>query len=285
VGAGVTASADDGGIQALDLLDLAVTTARAAGELIVEGRHGQVRVAETKSSPTDVVTDNDVASERLIRSRILSARPADGFVGEEGESVEGTSGVRWVADPIDGTVNYLYGIPQYAVSIAAEKDGRSVVGAVLDATSGELFTAVRGGGARRDGEPISVSSTTELSQTLVGTGYHYRSDVRVHQAAELARLLPRIRDVRRLGSAALDLCYVACGRLDAYVERGLRPWDLAAARLVVEEAGGVVEGVAHDEPTELLTMAAPRGLADVFRAELVACGFADWPMPQWPPLR
>jgi myo-inositol-1(or 4)-monophosphatase len=269
-----------------ELLDLAVSTAREAGALIVEGRRGQVHVADTKSSPTDVVTDNDVASERLIRDRILAARPDDGFVGEEGESIEGRSGVRWVADPIDGTVNYLYGIPQYAVSIAAEEGGRSVAGAVLDATSGELFTAVRGGGAFRDGEPVVVSSTTELSHTLVGTGYHYRSDVRAHQAAELARLLPRIRDVRRLGSAALDLCYVACGRLDAYVERGLRPWDLAAARLVVEEAGGLVEGVARDEPSELITMAAPRGtLADAFRAELVACGFADWPMPEWPPRR
>jgi myo-inositol-1(or 4)-monophosphatase len=130
-----------------------------------------------------------------------------------------------------------------------------------------------------------VSSTTDLSHTLVGTGYHYRSDVRVHQAAEMARLLPRIRDLRRLGSASLDLCYVACGRLDAYVERGLRPWDLAAARLIVEEAGGLVEGVAHDEPSELLAMAAPRALADSFRAELVACGFADWPMQDWPPHR
>jgi len=278
-------TAAGGQVDARALLDLAVTTARAAGKLIVEGRRGQVRVADTKSSPTDVVTDNDVASERLIRSRILAVRPDDGFVGEESAATEGTSGVSWVADPIDGTVNYLYGIPQYAVSIAAEHGGRTVAGAVLDATSGELFTAVRGEGAHLDGEPISVSSTTDLSHTLVGTGYHYRSDVRVHQAAELARLLPRIRDLRRLGSASLDLCYVACGRLDAYVERGLRPWDLAAARLVVEEAGGLVEGVAHDEPSELLAMAAPRGLADAFRAELLACGFADWPMPEWPPTR
>jgi myo-inositol-1(or 4)-monophosphatase len=278
-------TAAGGQVDARALLDLAVTTARAAGKLIVEGRRGQVRVADTKSSPTDVVTDNDVASERLIRSRILAVRPDDGFVGEESAATEGTSGVSWVADPIDGTVNYLYGIPQYAVSIAAEHGGRTVAGAVLDATSGELFTAVRGEGAHLDGEPISVSSTTDLSHTLVGTGYHYRSDVRVHQAAELARLLPRIRDLRRLGSASLDLCYVACGRLDAYVERGLRPWDLAAARLVVEEAGGLVEGVAHDEPSELLAMAAPRGLADAFRAELLACGFGNWPMPEWPPTR
>ncbi len=267
------------------LLALAVETALRAGELIQRGREGHVEVAATKSSPTDVVTANDVASERLIKEAILGARPDDSFVGEEGEDIAGTSGVTWVADPIDGTVNYLYGIPQYAVSIAARRDGRTVCGTVLDASSGELFTALVGRGSRLDGRPIGVSSAGSVAQALTGTGFHYRADVRVHQAAETARLLPVVRDLRRLGSAALDLCYVACGRLDAYVERGLRPWDLAAARLVVTEAGGRVEGLLGGEPGELITVAASNDLFDAFHDSLVDAGFADWPMSDWPPSR
>ncbi len=264
------------------LLDLAVATARSAGDLILRGRRGRVEVADTKSSPTDVVTANDIASENLIRSAIVAARPDDGFLGEEGASIAGRSGVRWIADPIDGTVNYLYDIPQYAVSLAAERDGQVVAGVVLAPTSGETFTAVRGGGAWLDGVPIRVSSTTDIRQALTGTGFHYRSDVREHQGAELAQLLPRVRDVRRLGSAALDLCYVACGRLDAHVERGLQPWDRAAAQLVVQEAGGRVEGLAGAEASELITVAASAGLFDAFSDCLVQSGFADWPMTQWP---
>jgi myo-inositol-1(or 4)-monophosphatase len=268
-----------------ELLDLAVATARAAGDLVRRGRAGQVEVAETKSSPTDVVTVNDIASEQLIRTAILAARPHDGFLGEEGDQVVGASDVTWVADPIDGTVNYLYGIPQYAVSIAAQRDGRTVAAVVLDAASGEMFTAVTGGGAWLDGRPVGVSTVSEVDQALTGTGFHYRADVRVHQAAETGRLLPQVRDIRRLGSAALDLCYVACGRLDVFVERGLRPWDLAAARLVVSEAGGRVEGLHGAEPAELLVVAAPARLFDAFHDLLVACGFDDWPMSDWPPAR
>ncbi len=267
------------------LLTLATETARRAGELIRRGREGEVEVAATKSSPTDVVTANDVASERLIREAILGARPDDSFVGEEGDDVVGTSGVAWLADPIDGTVNYLYGIPQYAVSIAAQRNGRTVCGVVLDAASGEVFTAAAGRGAWLDDRPIQVSSAASVAEALTGTGFHYRADVRAHQAAETARLLPLVRDLRRLGSAALDLCYVACGRLDTYVERGLRPWDLAAARLVVTEAGGRVEGLFAAEPGELLTVAGSRALFDAFHDTLVGSGFADWPMPEWPPER
>ena len=265
------------------LLALAAETALRAGRLIRRGREGQVEVAATKSSPTDVVTANDIASEQLIKEAILGVRPDDSFVGEEGEDIAGTSGVTWVADPIDGTVNYLYGIPQYAVSIAAQRDGRTVCGAVLNAASGELFTAVAGRGAWMDGAPVHVSSTASIAMALTGTGFHYRHEVRVHQATETARLLPVVRDLRRLGSAALDLCYVACGRLDAYVERGLRPWDLAAARLVVTEAGGRVEGLFGAEPGELITVAASSVLFDAFHDALVAVGFADWPMSDWPP--
>ncbi len=267
------------------LLALAAETALRAGQLIRRGREVQVEVAATKSSPTDVVTANDIASEQLIKEAILGVRPDDSFVGEEGEDIAGTSGVTWVADPIDGTVNYLYGIPQYAVSIAAQRAGRTVCGAVLDAASGELFTAVAGRGAWLDGTPVRVSSPASVAVALTGTGFHYRPEVRVHQAAETARLLPVVRDLRRLGSAALDLCYVACGRLDAYVERGLRPWDLAAARLVVTEAGGRVEGLFGEEPGELITVAGSSVLFDAFHGALVAAGFADWPMSDWPPSR
>ena len=265
-----------------ELLRLAESTARRAGVLVLEGRRGIVDVADTKSSPTDVVTANDLASERLIRQVLSAERPHDGFVGEEGDDVGGSSGVTWVADPIDGTVNYLYDIPQYAVAIAAQVDGETVAAVVHNPQSGETFTAARGGGARLDGQPISVSAQADPAYALIGTGFHYRADVRVHQAQEFARLLPTVRDVRRFGSAALDLCFVACGRLDGYVERGLRPWDLEAARLVVTEAGGRVEGMGGAPPGERLVVAASTALFDGLHARLVDAGFGDWPMPDWP---
>ncbi len=267
---------------AVDLLLVAEATAREAGLLLVEGQRGRVEVAVTKTSPTDVVTAVDLASEQLIRDRILGARPDDGFVGEEGDDLPSTSGVTWIADPIDGTVNYLYGIPQYAVSIAASFEGTVVAGVVHDPVSGETFTAALGEGARLDGELISVGSCQDVSQALVGTGYSYRADVRALQAVEMARLLGTVRDVRRMGSAALDLCFVACGRYDAYVERGLKPWDLSAAGLVVAEAGGRVEGIAGSPAGELIVTAASSQLYDAFHASLLEAGFADWPLPGWP---
>lgn len=265
-----------------DLLPLAESVAREAGELVRKGREGSVAVAATKSSPTDVVTAVDLASEKLIRERILTARPDDAFVGEEGADVAGNSGVTWVADPIDGTVNYLYGIPSYAVSLAAQVDGRSVVGVVHNPHSGETFTAVRDGGAFLGGAPIRANRIDDPARALVGTGYGYRADVRIHQAAELERLVPRIRDVRRIGSAALDLCSVATGRLDAYVERGLKPWDLAAGQLIAEEAGARVEGLHGADPAELLVVCAPADLFDPLHALLLDCGFGDWPLTDWP---
>jgi myo-inositol-1(or 4)-monophosphatase len=264
-----------------ELLELATATALEAGRLVVS-RVAEAEVAATKSSPTDVVTEVDLASERLIRERILGTRPDDGFVGEEGDDLPTTSGVVWVADPIDGTVNFLYGIPQYAVSIAAQQDGEVVAGVVHHPVTGETFTAVRGGGARLDGQPIHVSRCTDLRQALVGTGFHYRVEVRTAQVAEVAALMPQVRDIRRMGSAALDLCFVACGRYDAYVERGLKPWDLLAAQLVVEEAGGTVAGLNGAPAGELITTAAGSALYNDFHDGLLSSGFADWPLADWP---
>jgi myo-inositol-1(or 4)-monophosphatase len=200
-----------------------------------------VEVAATKSSPVDIVTEADRAAERLIFERLMAARPDDGFLGEEGASAESTSGVVWVVDPIDGTVNFLYGIPHYAVSIAADVDGETVAGVVVNVHTGELFTATRGGGSFFDGTPLRLGEPGPLSQRLVGTGFNYVADVKVRQTVAVAAMLHEVRDIRRMGSAALDLCSVACGRLDAYVEEGLNPWDRAAGGLVATEAGARLE--------------------------------------------
>lgn len=265
-----------------DLLELAHNIALEAGDLVRDGRRGLVEVADTKSSPTDVVTDVDLASERLIRRRIGDARPDDGFVGEEGDEVTGSSAVTWIVDPIDGTVNFLYDLPQYAVSIAAQVGDEVAAGVVHNPANGETYTALRGEGAWRNGAPIQSSSCTDLSLALVGTGYHYRADVRAHQAQEMARLVPKVRDVRRLGAAALDLCALGCGRLDAYVERGLNPWDRAAGALVAEEAGARVTGLQGDPAGKRVVVGATQSLFDAFHDALVEVGFAAWPMPEWP---
>jgi myo-inositol-1(or 4)-monophosphatase len=230
------------------LLDLAVEVAREAADLVATGRTSAARSVEVKSSPVDVVTWIDEASEHLIVERLLAARPDDGVLGEEGASRTGTSGVRWVVDPIDGTVNFLYDVPAYAVSIAAEVDGTVVAGAVLNVANGELFTATAGGGAelRSPGSgprPLSGSRPASLEQTLVATGFGYRVEQRRAQGAVVAELLPRVRDIRRFGSAALDLCAAAAGRVDAYYELGLNPWDHAAGALLAAEAGLVVSGL------------------------------------------
>jgi myo-inositol-1(or 4)-monophosphatase len=231
-----------------ELLDLAVGTAREAGELVVRGRASAAEHVDVKSSPVDVVTAVDTASEALITGRLLGARPDDGVLGEEGAARTGTSGVRWVVDPIDGTVNFLYGLPYYAVSIAAEVDGRVVAGAVLNVGTGDLFTATVGGGAflqvpGADPVRLSGSAPASLEQTLVATGFGYRVEQRRAQGAVVAELLPRVRDIRRLGSSALDLCAVAAGRVDAYYELDLNPWDHSAGALVAAEAGVVVTGL------------------------------------------
>ncbi|HET7388090.1 MAG TPA: inositol monophosphatase family protein [Nocardioidaceae bacterium] len=229
------------------LVALAREVATEAAALVVERRRGTVTVAATKSSPVDVVTEADRASEDLIRRRLLDARPGDGFLGEEGDPVAAHArpgaapGVTWVVDPIDGTVNFLYGLPHYSVSIAARVGESVVAGVVLDVTSGECFTATLGGGAFCDGEPIHVRAEVPLAERLVATGFNYRRELRAAQAQAMTYLLPRLRDIRRQGSAALDLCAVAAGRVDGYVEEGLFAWDLAAGGLVATEAGARLE--------------------------------------------
>jgi myo-inositol-1(or 4)-monophosphatase len=254
------------------LRDLAVTTARQAGELIVALRSEGVEVAGTKSSDTDIVTRADQAAEALVKERLLGARPDDGMVGEEGDVLEGTSGVIWIVDPIDGTVNYLYGHPHFAVSIAAEVDGVVVAGVVVAPALGLEYVATLGGGATCNGEPVRPRASVPLGERLVATGFSYEQPARARQATYISRLLPRVRDLRRLGSCALDLCGVAAGTLDAYVEEGAHIWDHAAAGLVVLEAGGILE-VARAPGGKRLLICAPRDGFVEFRSAVVEAGF------------
>lgn len=231
------------------LLALATEVAVDAGDLLLDyadrfgltasGRRAAVEVA-TKTSTTDPVSKADEASEKLIAERILAVRPDDGILGEEDATNRpGTSGLRWVIDPLDGTVNYLYGFPHWCVSIACEDDDGEVVGVVHDPSRGETFAARRGGGTTLNGEPVRVTSVEDLGQTLVATGFSYDPDVRADQGQVAAALVPSVRDIRRPGAAALDLAWVSAGRIDAYLEFALSPWDWMAGRLLVAEAGGV----------------------------------------------
>ncbi len=267
-----------------DLLALALEVAREAGALVRAAREGVVEVAGTKTSSVDVVTATDRASEELIRSRILAARPDDSFLGEEGgRTTDGSSGIRWIVDPIDGTVNFLYGIPDFAVSIAAERvdsvgsgdgSGRSemILGVVLDVTTGTEYAAVRGGGATRDGQPVGVRRPVPLAESLVLTGFSYSAEMRALQGAAVARLLPQVRDIRRLGSCALDLCRLASGQADAYVEEGVQLWDHAAAGLIAQEAGARVE-VTRGAAGRDLVIAAPEAGFAAFRSAVAGAGF------------
>jgi myo-inositol-1(or 4)-monophosphatase len=253
----------------LELMHLAQQAAQAGAELIRSGelsRDGaRPQVADTKSSLSDVVTAMDHAVEDLLVQHLLAARPNDGVLGEEHGHVPGTSGVTWVLDPIDGTVNYLYGIPAYAVSVAAVCGDPLVPGAwkplagcVLAPVTGQVWTAAAGHGAWLGGDRLRISAVPELELALVATGFGYRVARRRSQARVLAQVLPRIRDIRRGGSAALDLCSVASGTVNAYYERGVNIWDVAAAALVVIEAGGTVRGLGQTPPSpEMLIAAAP----------------------------
>jgi myo-inositol-1(or 4)-monophosphatase len=249
------------------LLALAVDTAREAAELVRSGRATAAAEVAVKSSPVDVVTAVDTASEHLIVGRLLGARPDDGVLGEEGAERAGTTGVRWVVDPIDGTVNFLYDLPAYAVSIAAEVDGVVRAGVVLNVATGELFTAVAGGGAflstPATPEPVRLggSAVTSLEQTLVATGFGYRAEQRRAQGAVVAALLPLVRDIRRHGSAALELCAAAAGRVDAYYEADLKPWDHAAGALIAAEAGLAVAGLRGGPVGGPMVVAAAPGIA------------------------
>lgn len=259
-----------------ELRSVALQIAREAGRIIVDDRPSDLRVA-TKSTTTDVVTEMDQRAQDHIVAALRQHRPHDGFLGEEeGESHLGQTGITWVVDPIDGTVNYLYGIAAYSVSIAAvtgdprvEGAWQPVAGAVVDPVSGTAFSAVLGGGATREDAggrvtPLAVTDRSDLAQSLVATGFGYAPGRRAWQAAVLADLIADIRDIRRIGSAALDLCRVAEGSVDAYYERGLNPWDLAAGWLIVTEAGGVVSGVSRAYPSSDLVVAAGNALHESF---------------------
>ena len=264
---------------------LAVELAQAGGAVLRRHRRpaGGVDVTATKSSATDVVTAADLAAEDELRRLLAAARPSDGVRGEEGGMSPGSSGLTWVLDPLDGTVNYLYDIDSYAVSVAVvageprPQRWVEVAGAVHDAARQRTYSAHRGGGARRDGSPLRPSDCSELARCLLGTGFGYAvADRRVHAAA-IARLLPQVRDIRRLGSAALDLCAVAAGSLDGYVEQGLQPYDHAAGVLVAREAGAVVGGVAGGPVDSRLCVAATPGIAAPLAAAAEAAGYLDNP--------
>jgi myo-inositol-1(or 4)-monophosphatase len=232
----------------LDLRGIAETIAREAGELAAARRAEGVSIAASKSSLEDIVTEADREVETLIRSRLADLRPDDAFLGEESGAEGGSSGLTWVVDPIDGTVNYLYGIPDYCVSIAVvegEPDPQSwtaLAGVVYAPAKGELFRAAAGLGAFRGDERLTVNTGVSPALALVGTGFGYAAEKRVRQAGVVASLIGEVRDIRRIGAAALDLCAVACGRIDAYYESGLNPWDQAAGVLIAREAGARVEG-------------------------------------------
>lgn len=254
------------------LAALAVEVAREAAELVRTQRREGVEVADTKSSVVDVVTRTDRASERLIRDRLLTARPGDGFLGEEDGAHEGGSGVTWVVDPIDGTVNFLYDIPQYAVSIAARVGGRSVVGVVVDVARDVAYRAVDGRGAWRDDRRLQVREPAPMGQRLVLTGFNYERHIREVQAAAIARLLPEVRDLRRQGSCALDLCHIAEGSGDAYVEEGVALWDHAAGELIAREAGATVVLTTGRGGKPCILAAPAAGFAE-FEALVADCGF------------
>ena len=260
------------------LLEIAMTAAREAAALVRERAAGAVAVAATKSTPTDPVTEADRTAEALIRQSITAQRPDDAFLGEEGGQTparNGASGVRWIVDPIDGTVNFLYGIARYAVSIAAEIDGVVVAGAVVDVPRGTEYTAVRrldgSIDARRDGAAIACRPPAPLGKRLVATGFSYDADLRRLQAEAMVRLLPTIRDIRRIGSAALDICGVAEGSVDGYLEEGLHLWDHAAACLVAEGAGARWEATTGIGGRRFVLCAPAHGYAEL-RAAAAAAG-------------
>jgi myo-inositol-1(or 4)-monophosphatase len=264
-----------------ELLDLARTIALEAGELAARRRSEGVEVAATKSTIVDVVTEADREVERLILGRIQDARPDDGVLGEEGASVAGSSGLTWVVDPIDGTVNYLYGLPHYAVSIAlveGEPDPltwTAKAGVVLNPATGEIFTAEAGGGAFCGDRRIHVGEPVELDVALIATGFAYAASTRAFQGDVVARLLPQVRDIRRQGTASLDLCFVADGRYDAYFERTLSPWDHAAGALIAREAGARVTGMRGAAPSRDLVLVAEPSLAERLEALLDELGAFD----------
>lgn len=273
-----------------ELREIAVRVATEAAALVRQRRHGRVEVAATKSTDTDIVTEVDHEAEALLRSRLAELRPEDAFLGEEsaadpispagaepgapgGSGDQGSAGITWVVDPVDGTVNYLYNLGHCAVSVAAvDGTGESVAGAVVDVTNGEVYSAARGAGATLNGRRLQVREPVPMGERLVLTGFQYQVRVRERQGPAVARLLTQVRDVRRLGSAALDLCMVARGSADAYVEEGLQLWDRAAAGLIAEEAGARAE--VHPGASGMDCMvAAPAATYDELLSLFSTCGF------------
>ncbi|MEH0146264.1 inositol monophosphatase family protein [Corynebacterium sp. Q4381] len=260
-----------------ELKDICADLAVSAADLVVQQRdflskHGSIaQVTETKTSAVDPVTAVDRAAEAHIADRLRALRPNDAIVGEEGANVDGTTSVQWVIDPIDGTVNFLYGLPAYAVSVGAAVRGEFVAGCVVNVASGDVYSAAKGEGAfvRRGGEDtrLRASNKQDTDTALVATGFSYDAEWRGKQAEMLRLILPRVRDVRRIGSAALDLCNLAEGRIDAYYEHGTHPWDYAAAAVIAAEAGavvrhpGIADGAGRGEP---VIASAPRVWEDFF---------------------
>ena len=259
-----------------DLLVVAVDIARAAGALLRQ-RPRDLDV-DSKSTPTDAVTVMDRASERLIIDELTRRRPGDRILAEETGAHDGadatTAGVCWVVDPLDGTVNYLYGIPHFAVSIAARIDDKTVAGAVYDVMRDEMYAAHRGGGATCNGKTLQCSTQADPAMSLVATGFAYSATDRAGQVEVLRRVLPQVRDIRREGSAALDLCSVAAGRVDAYYEAGMQPWDWAAGALVAQEAGAQVGGLDGRPPGAWTTLAANPQLFATLERLLIEAGAA-----------
>ncbi len=266
-----------------DLAGLAEQVGRQAARLLLDGLARERTSVSTKSSGTDMVTEIDRASEQLIVDALLAARPDDGILGEEGASRPGTSGIRWVIDPLDGTTNYLYRHPGFSVSIAAERidpstvddgvqRGELLAGVVIDPLLDDVFRAAAGHGSTRNGRPIRCSTVTDLGQALLATGFAYDPARRARQAQVVAGLIDQVRDIRRVGSAALDLCSVACGRVDVYAELGLAPWDMAAGTLIAREAGAVVQNLHGGAPSSLSIVAAPPALLEPLVGRLLTAG-------------
>ncbi len=246
-----------------ELLAAAETAARAAADvLLAYQRQGDAVAVHTKSSPTDLVSQADVDAERAIREVLARLRPDDAILGEEGDDVAGESGLHWVVDPLDGTINYLFGIPQWCVSVACEGHA----GVILDPVRPECFRATTGGGATLDGEPLRASTADDLATALIATGFGYAADVRRAQAEQVAALLPQVRDIRRMGSAALDLAWTAAGRYDAFYERGVQRWDVAAGLLLCAEAGLEHRELEARDALPAGVLVAPPGIIDALEA-------------------
>jgi myo-inositol-1(or 4)-monophosphatase len=253
-----------------ELLDVAVAAAEIAGRLLRERfEAGGERTLATKSTPTDLVSEADLAAQRAIRALLDERRPADGFLGEEGGDAAGSSGLRWIVDPLDGTVNFLFGIPQWAVSIAVCDAEGGVAGVVHDPMRGETFTGLRGELPRCNGSVMVPRAPTDLRMAMVATGFGYDAKIRIEQGRVVANLIDRVRDIRRFGSAALDLAWTAAGRYDAYYERGVKPWDVAAGEILCRSVGLELRDMPATDTLPYGILVAPPVLAGELHALVV----------------